>query len=183
MTTTKKPKKRSTVKLPDSLRKLTKAECLKIKIDFNIKVMRELGLDITDDDYLYDMDQMSIIQLKGRYIKYCEDYEPVLKHDEIDMNFIENSRLLEIISYPFFFNYCNELGVELVSLSQVLKPDSDKGCYILSYNQNGTIREIKSDYFSSESVRIFNLISKINKTTSFYRFKEFDVEFPKPNRR
>ncbi len=179
----KKETKRKALK-PKTIRKLTKADYLRIKIDFNDKVMRELGLDITEDDYLYDMDEMAILQIKGKYIKYCEYDTPVLHHDEIDMNFIENSRLLETIASPFFLRYCIDRNVELVSLSQTFKSDSARGCYVLSYqDKDGYIKEIRSDFFTSESVRIFNLICKINKTTNLYKFDEFDVEFPKPNRR
>ena len=46
-------------------------------------------------------------------------------------------------------------------------------------NNLGEIKEIRSDGFENESVRIFNLICKINKTEHLYDFNKFDVSVQK----
>ena len=68
-------------------------DMLDLKIRFNDAMMRELGLDITENDYVYDMDTESILQIKGKFIKYCDYEYPILKYnEEIELNLIENPR-------------------------------------------------------------------------------------------
>ena len=153
---------------------------LELKVDFNDRVMRELGLDLTDEGYLFDIDTESVIQIKSKYIKYSEYEYPVTGPNEIDFNVIDNSRLMETISFPFLVNYCNSKGYEFHSISQNPAPDSNKGTFVLTYKTpSGEVKEIKSDLFKNESVRVFNLICKINKTTRLYDFEEMDIIIPR----
>ena len=154
-----------------------------LKLRFNDVVMRELGLDITDEGYLYNIDTESILQIKEKFIKYTEDEYCIFRHNEIEMNLLENPRLTETISLPYINDFCNRKGIILQSVSQSLIEGTNKGCFILSYIFEGKIKEFKSDNFINESLRIFNLICKINKTENMYRFNEFDVEIPKTPRR
>lgn len=158
-----------------------KIDYLDLKIRFNDVMMRELGLDITDDgnDYLYDMDTESILQIKEKYIKYCDYEYPMLRHNEIEMNLIENPRLTETICLPFLMKLCERKGIMFHSIEQVPIDGSDKGYFALIYIYDGQTREFRSDSYVNESVRIFSLITKLNKTSHLYRFNEFDVEFPK----
>ena len=57
---------------------------LKLKIGFNDIVMRELGLDITEDDHIYDMDTNTIIQINEKFIKYCKELDIVNLINDID---------------------------------------------------------------------------------------------------
>lgn len=153
-----------------------KIDLFDLKMRFNDAVMRELGLDITEDDYVYDMDTESILQIKEKFIKYCDDEFPILRHNEIELNLIENPRLTETISLPFISRYCERNGILFQTVSQTPIDGTNKGLFILSYAVNGETKEFKSDGFINESVRVFNLICKINKTTNLYRFNEFDIE-------
>ena len=63
---------------------MTKRELhlLNLKMGFNDIAMREWGLDITDDDYIYDMDTETIIQINEKFIKYSDLVDPILKFNE-----------------------------------------------------------------------------------------------------
>ena len=84
-----------------------KINMLELKINFNDVCMRELGLDIDDNNHIYDMDTESIYKMKDRFIKYSEDEYPVLAHDEIDLNLIENPRLMEILFGTWIIKWKN----------------------------------------------------------------------------
>ena len=66
-------------------------------------------------------------------------------------------------------------------MAQVPLEGSKKGYFTLSYVDiaTGECKELKSDVFMNESVRILNFITKINMTSHLYDFDEFDVEIPK----
>lgn len=154
-----------------------KINLLKLKLIFNDAFMRETGLDIDDNDHIYDMEKEEVLQIKERFIKYC-DYEfPILNHNEIDLNLIENARLTETLALKYFTDHINN---KIVSLDQSLIPgSSDKGYFIMNYEKDGKVLSIRSDPFKNESVRVFNLICKINKTEHLYDFNEMDVVIEK----
>lgn len=161
-----------------------KIDYFNLKVRFNDVMMRELGIDIVEDDdryldYLYDIDTGNILQIKEKFIKYCDYEYPVIKFNEIEMNLIENPRLTETLCLPFLMNFCKRKNIIFHSISQVPVDESSKGYFVMAYITEGQTKEIRSDIFCNESVRIFNLITKINKTSHMYRFNEFDVEFPK----
>lgn len=153
-----------------------------MKQRFNDIVMRELGLDYTEDDnnYLYDIDTTTIMRIKQKFIKYFEDDYIVLKHDEIELNVLENPRLFEIISLPFINNYCSRNNLIFHSMEQSITDNSNgKGEFHILYIRNdgkNIIEKISSDPYINESVRIFNLICKLNKTTNLYKFDKFDIK-------
>lgn len=153
-----------------------KIDMFELKVRFNDVMMRELGLDITDDDYLYDMDTESILQIKEKYIKYFDVDYIQLKPNEIEMNLIENPRLTELLVLPFLNNVCERSNVVFQSLSQSPISGTDKGIFVMTYIKNGEVKNYKSDPYVNESVRIFNLICKLNKTCNLYKFEDFDIK-------
>jgi hypothetical protein len=158
---------------------ITKAQALDLRLRFNDAMMRELGFDLTDEGYLFDMNTESVLQIKEKYIKYCEVDNPYLKHDEIEMNLLENSRLAETLVIPFLSNYCNRIGVVFQSIAQVPIPGANKGMFVMYYNINGETKSMVSDPYISESVRVFNFITKLNKTSHLYQFDIFDITLPR----
>lgn len=145
------------------------------KIRFNEICMREYGLDITeDDDYVYDIDTESILSFKERFIKYCDEYNPYLKPNEIEFNLLENSRMMEAIFAGFLMKYAMRHGQEIVSMHQSNIQGTDKGIFCYSYCNAGKTIEVTSDKFVFESVRVLNLLCKMNKSSHMYNFEEFD---------
>ena len=71
-----------------------KVNLFDLKVRFNDVVMRELGLDTTDDDYLYNVDTESILQIKEKFIKYVDNEYFILKTNEIELNLIDNPKLM-----------------------------------------------------------------------------------------
>ena len=49
----------------------------------------------------------------------------------------------------------------------------------MNYEKDGKVLSIKSSPFKNESVRVFNLICKINKTEHLYDFDEMDIVIEK----
>lgn len=147
-------------------------EVLDLKIDFNDICMREMGIDITDEGYIYSMDTESIITIKEKYIKYSDYLYPVLKHNEIDLNLIENSRLMESIAVMYI---SSRISNRIISFSQCPIDGTNKGRFVMYYDKNGEVKEYTSDPFINESTRIFNMICKLNKTSHLYRFDKYDT--------
>lgn len=157
---------------------MTKRELhlLNLKMGFNDIAMRELGLDITDDDYIYDMDTETIIQINEKFIKYSDLVDPILKFNEIDLNLIENPKLMENLVLKYLTDHINN---KIVSLSQSLIAGSNKGYFEMAYLKNNEVMKMKSDPYKNESVRILNLICKINKTVHLYDFNKYDIVIDK----
>ena len=153
-----------------------KIDMFDLKLRFNDIVLREFGLGVTDDDYVFDYDSDTILQIKEKYIKYSEDEYPVTKADEIDLNLIENPRLTETLVLPYMHRACARRGSQFQSLAQVPIDGTNKGIFVLYYEKDGQTKSIASDPYVNESVRIFNLVTILNKTSHMYNFNEFDVE-------
>ena len=165
-------------------RKLGKKEnLLEFKVNFNDITMRELGLDIDENNHVYNIETESIYQIKEKFIKYSDEEYPVIRANEMDMNLIENPRLMEILFGIYITDWCNRKGYEFTSYYQSAIRGSNKGFFVVTYNINGESSEIKSDVFVNESVRIFNLITKINHTTHLYDLENFDIEILRKDRR
>lgn len=149
-------------------------ELFELSVMFNDYAMRELGLDIDDGNHIYDADELSILQIDGKFIKYFDDIydKEYLKSNEIELNLIDNPRLMEYLSIRYIRNkICEPKGVNFVSVSQEVAPGSDKGYFTLAYETSGQIKNKDSDSFVNESLRIFNLICKLNKTEHMYASK------------
>lgn len=169
---------------------MTKKEkqLLDLKINFNTIAMRELGLDYNEEDgYVYrypddDNGVAELLQIKEKFIKYSEDQYPVVAHNEIDLNLIENPRLMEYLVYKYLQD---NITNEIVSVEIVQAPEGGGLCYaVLSFKADNEIRSIKSDIFVNEAVCLFNLICKIKKTTMLYRgyINDFDVIIERNNK-
>lgn len=150
-------------------RKLNKEEQMhEIKIDFNNIVLREFKLGLDDYDHLYDKETDSIYQISERYIKYSEDMVPMLHVNEIDFNVIENPRLMEILFGMWVSKWEQRNGTKVTSYYQSAIRGSKKGFFVLTYLVDGATKEFKSDVFVNESMRIFNLVCKLNHTDHLY---------------
>lgn len=147
-------------------------QLFKTMLIFNDAFMRETGLDIDDNDHVYSMETESVIAVNGKFLRY-RDYEyPVNRADEIDFNLIENPKLCEQIANAWLHNHINN---QILSLDQCSIPGSSKGMFVMSYVKEGRTENIKSDPFTNESVRVFNLLCKILKRTHLYDFESMDI--------
>ena len=160
-----------------------KANLFELKLAFNDIVMREMGLDINDDNHIYNMDTNELFMIKDRYLKYMEtEYEPI-SHNEIEFNLLENPRLMEILYGIWIQRRSASRGYEVTSYYLSNIRGSNKGFFVMTYSVNGESAETKSDVFINESLRIFNMITKINHTSHMYDFKRFDIEIPRKDQK
>ena len=152
---------------------------LELKIDFNDVVMRELGLDYDEETgHIYNIDTEEMFTIKNKFIKYSEDMYPVLSHNEMDLNLIENPRLMEFLFGIWIKRRAESKGIEITSYYQSSVRDTKHGFFVVTYLVMDEPREQKSDVFINESVRIFNLICKLNHRTNLYKnsINRFDIE-------
>ena len=155
-------------------------QMLELKIEFNDIALREFGFGLDDDDHVVDLDTETLYQISERFIKYSEDKIPILSANEIDLNLIENPRLMEILfgMWANKWEARNNNQVKVTSYYQSAMRGSKKGFFVMTYLYNGAVKESRSDVFINESVRIFNLITKLNHTDHLYanEINRFDIE-------
>ena len=143
---------------------------------FNDICMREFGFDVEENGHLYSMDTNEIFVYKDKLLKYCDEEDKIVRSNEIELNFLENSRLLEAIFGKYIARYATKYIVYINSFYQSTSIHGERGYIACSYvGQNGIVSEIRSDEFLNESVRIFNLLCKLNNTCSMYDFEMFDI--------
>jgi hypothetical protein len=160
---------------------IKKIDSLDYKIDFNDICMREMGYDITEDGKLFHTDDNEIINIKEKFIIYSEDLQPNLRSNEIDLNLIENSRLMETLFGVYITKYCQRKGWTLNGYSQSYIKGSKKGKFVITYKEQGDneIKSFESDGFENESLRVFNMVCKLNHRAHLYDFNRFDVQIDK----
>lgn len=147
------------------------------KVNFNDIVMREMGLDIDENDHLYDMETEYLYKVKEKFIRYSEEEYPILYNNEIDMNLIENPKLMEILFGLWIEKWGKRNNYKITSFSQISLKGSKNGFFNITYvNNKGEIKEIKSNIFINESLRIFNLICILNHRPKMYDFSRFNIE-------
>lgn len=152
--------------------KKEKEKIFKTMLIFNDAFMREAGLDIDDNDHIFNLETDCALVINEKFLKY-RDYEyPVVNANEIDFNLIENPKLCETLANAWLHDHINN---DILSLDQCIIPGSIKGTFVLSYIKNGKTECIKSDPFVNESVRVFNLLCKITKRAHLYDFKSMDI--------
>lgn len=135
-----------------------KINLLDLKIRFNDIFMREAGLDYDDNNHVYNIETDNALVIKEKFLKYGEFEYPVLNHNEIDFNLLENPKLCESL---FMMWATEHLTNTVVGLQQCAIPGSNKGYFVMSFVRDGMTVDIKSEPFINESVRIFNLLCKI----------------------
>lgn len=165
------------------MEKLTKKEIKRrneltsLKVNFNDVCMRELGLGLTEDELVYEMDTMEILQFRERFLQYSEDYMPRLQQDRMEFNLLENNRLFDVLFGRWLTKYAERVGWELCAIYSSNIRNSVKGYSAFSIIENGRSVEYLSDPYTTESVRTLNLICKLNKSTHFYDFDMFDQKY------
>lgn len=146
-----------------------------LKIDFNDICMRELGLDITeDDDLIYEVDTNEVLQYKERFMQYSEEYMPVLKPDKMEFNLLENCRLFDILFIRYLDNYAKNRNWQISAIYNTNIPSSIKGYAAFTIVDNGKSKEYRSDAYVNESIRLANLLAKLNGSDHLYDFNRFD---------
>lgn len=152
-----------------------KEDSLDLKVGFNDFCMREMGLDLDEYDHVVDVDTESILQLKEKFFKYSEDLYPILQHNEIDFNLLENFRLMDCIFQVYITKYAKQHNMNITGFAQSNIKGTNKGVFFINYKEDGQIKTFTSDAFENESVRVFNLICKLNHRDKIYNFDELDV--------
>ena len=75
----------------------------------------------------------------------------------------------------FLNDYQQRVGIEITSVFQSTHDKGSTGYCGFKYIENGKTKEIRSDDFMNECLRMFNLITKLNHTSHLYDFEIFDI--------
>lgn len=146
-----------------------------LKCAFNDFCMREMKLDVTDDDKVYDMNTDTILKYNDKFLKYPENEYTAIRPDEIEFNLLKNSRIMDSLLSKFLDDYQHRVGIEITSVFQSTPVRGDYGYCAFTYLQNGKNVEFRSNNYKNESLRMFNLITKLNHTEHLYEFDQFDI--------
>ena len=92
------------------------------KCIFNDYCMRELGLNLDDNDRLVDDDTQSILQYREKFIKYQEDECVPIRPDEVEMDLLRNPRLMGIL-FGIYLQKFSERKPEADSAGKTLPPE------------------------------------------------------------
>lgn len=148
-----------------------------LRIRFNQFCTTELGFDIDEQtERLYDLDTDELVVINEKFIKdYEGEYSDIRYYaNDTKLLLLDNAGLLTALFMIYLGKFNGTMDVLTFQHSTSTKGDSGKfSCTIKGVN--GINEIIESDSFMNESVRIFNIICKINKTVMRYNFKEFDV--------
>ena len=155
---------------------ITPSQLFNLENAFNDMVMRELGLDLDEDNHVVNMETMEIFQIKDKFIRYKENEYDQVYFNEIELNLLENPRMMELL-YGIWLNRREaNRGIDITSIYQSQIRGSNKGFFVTTFMYSGESHEAKSDVFINESVRVFNLITKIRHTDHLYDFAKYDIE-------
>lgn len=161
-----------------------KVNLLELKMRFNDIFMREAGLDYDpkNNNHVYTIEPFSFLAINEKFLKYGEFEYPVLNHNEIDFNLLENPKLCESLFMMWATDHINN---EIVGMQQCIIPGSEKGYFVMSFVKEGRTTDIKSEAFINESVRIFNLLCKILHREHLYErdLKNLDIKIERKDKK
>lgn len=156
---------------------------------FNDVCLRELGLDLTKEDLVYDIESNTVLQFDGLYLKYCPSKYTIINQSiEIPFNLIENPKLMTMLVSRYCINAMEKRGFKVLGLNQYITNQQKYLGYValviepraaIMYNGQiaGYVRmqDIRSGVFINESVRLLSLLCKINGTGDMYDLSALDV--------
>ena len=157
--------------------RLSRAE---LKWRFNDICMREMKLDVDENDYIVSSITDSVFTIKDKFLKYFEDEEyPILGYNEIEFNLLENTRLMEMMFGIWVKLYDVDHARKTIAYYQTNLSGSSKGFFTVTYldNNDNKCHELKSKVFLNENLRIFHAISLLNHTEHLYEksLSQFDI--------
>lgn len=127
-------------------------------IEFATKIMQEVGLETTSDNYVIDQDTGDMLNFKGKNIKFSMDGNVPLSKNDILFDPLENSNMMS----QLFTYYTNKLDAQddrYINVIYSTQQDRySKGT--VSCKEGGRI--IESDEYYKDSLRYANLITKLN---------------------
>lgn len=157
---------------------------------FNDVCLREMGLDLTKEDLVYDIESNTVLQFDGLYLKYCPSKYTIINQSiETRFNLIENPKLMTMLASMYCTKELNKKGYKVLGLNQyIVNQQKYLGYVALSIERinpavmyNGQVagrivmQDIQSDSFINESVRLLSLVCKVNGTSDMYDLSALDV--------
>lgn len=155
---------------------------------FNDLCLREMGLDLTENDLVYDVESNTIMQFDGMYLRYCDSkYTIINEATDIRFDLIDNAKLMNILASWYCSKELAKRGYRVLGMNQyITNKNTYSGYLTLSIEgsmgtYNGTaigrvnLQDIRSGEFINESVRLLSLVCTINGTAEMYDLKQLDA--------
>lgn len=127
-------------------------------LEFGDLTLRELGLEVDKDNYIVDQDTGNLLTVKDKKIKYNSETIFRLNKDEISYDPLNNSRLMNHLFGYYTSKLADEESIYIESYFNIPTKDSNKSIMKVK-TQDETF---KSDAYFNESVRIMDVICKMN---------------------
>lgn len=157
---------------------------------FNDVCLREMGLDITNEGLVYDTESNTIMQFDGLFLKYCPSKYTIINQSlEVRFTLIENPKLMSMLASWYCTKELTKKGYKVLGLNQyIVNPQKYLGYVTLAIEPNSpamkyngqiaayiSVKDIASDSYVNESVRLLSLICKVNGTSEMYDLSALDV--------
>lgn len=141
-------------------------------LEFGDLTLRELGLEINQDNHIVDQDTGHLLTFKDKKIKYNTGIIFRLNKDEISYDPLNNPKLMNHLFAYYTNKLADEESVYIGSYFNIPVNNSDK--FVMKVKTDDSF--IKSEPYFSESVRIMDIVCKLNDSdtdVSKYDFKNF----------
>ena len=159
---------------------ITDERAISLRMAFNDIAIRELDLEVDENsNRIYEVGDgtINLLQYNDRFLKYYEGPNTIVRQNEMELNLLDNNRLMQILFGRFIVKYSAIHNLEVLSyyLTNNNTMANNPGQFVCTVEVAKKCTNIESDYFVNESVRILNLICKLNGTDNRYNFKELDM--------
>ena len=159
---------------------ITEQRAISLRMAFNDIALNELNLEVDENSSrIYELGDgtMNLLQYNDRFLKYYEGPTTIVRANEMELNLINNVKLMQILFGRFINKYAMEHNLNVLSYFSTTNNTlaNSPGQFVCTIEVAKKCNNIESDYFINESVRILNLICKLNGTDGRYNFKELDT--------
>lgn len=129
-------------------------------IEFSDLTLREIGLEVDANGHIVDEESGNPITMKGKYLKY--NYGPVKRtsREEINYDPLNNPKLMNML-FCYYSNKLESEGSRGVDMYSTNLFGEDKVVLKAKVGDN----TIQSEPYLNESVRIMDVVLKMNDST------------------
>lgn len=156
---------------------------------FNDVCLREMNLGLTKEDLVYDIESNTIVQIDGLFLRYCDSkYTIINQATEARFDLIDNSKFMSMLVSHYCTRELNKRNCKVLGINQYITNNNTYRGYVsltiepapvMTYNGEpvgyACIKDIRSDEYINESVRLLSLVCKVNETDSMYDLSRLDV--------
>lgn len=138
-------------------------------IEFGDLTLREIGLDVNEDNHIVDEETGMPILMKGKFLKYNHGPAKRVTRDEINYDPLNNSKLMNML-FGYYSDKLESEGSRGIDMcASAITPNGKQVLKVKTGDDS-----IQSNPYYNESVRLMDVICKLNDSgedVSKYDFK------------